>query len=123
MRKKEITIEIEVDNTQDYLKFVNGIVDDKLTKQELWILSLFVDYQMESVKEGLKEVPFGTLSRKRLKKELRIADNMISQYIKKYADKGFIKNTGERGAYSIRPLIYPGELTIKIKWQPKEEKS
>jgi hypothetical protein len=122
MERKPITIEISVDNTQDYLKFVNGIVDDKLTKQELWILSLFVDYKLESMREGLMEAPFGTLSRKRLKKELRIADNMISQYIKKYTEKGFIKNTGERGSYSIKQIVVPGELHIKIKWQPKEEK-
>jgi len=87
-----------------HLEIVNTFFPIKLTPKEIDVLGAFMDIDNELAKKKR----FCTEFRKVVKKELKLSDGGLSNYIGSLSDKQAIKEDEEGNLY-INPILFPKE--------------
>ena len=107
MKKRKITVSINT--TYKYIQLWNGIFN--LTDKELSILSAFIDVNILNKDINMCSV----INKKSVAETIKIKDNTLNNYIKRFKDKGAMKVVNNN--YSLNPFLNPDtdvvEITIK----------
>ena len=85
-----------------HLDIINNFFPIKLTPKEIEVLGAFMNIQNPLAKEER----FSTIFRKQVKKELKLSDGGLSNYIGSLLDKAAIKENDEEKLY-INPILFP----------------
>lgn len=87
-----------------HIEIINSFFPIKLTPKEIEVLGAFMDIDNPIAKDN----KFNTLFRKQVKKDLKLSDGGLSNYIGSLLDKGAIKETEDKVLY-INPILFPSE--------------
>ncbi len=82
-----------------HLQIVNALLPIKLTTKEIEVLAAFMSLDGDIAKDR-----FGTSARKIIKKDLKLSDGGLGNYLKAFKEKGFVITQDELGDI-VNPIL------------------
>lgn len=87
---------------ETHLKIINPFLPVELTPKRLEVLAAFMALEGDIANDR-----FGTTARKSIKKELKLSNGGLGNYLKYYKEKNIIYIPENKTDYEIRPFMWP----------------